>query len=233
MENVLPHSSLEQLAPNLWILEGTLPHGIPLPRNMVIFRTQEGKLWVHSPVAVDDKTKKEIDALGEVAWIVVPNDMHRLDAPTWKESYQQARVICPKAARKKVAKKVSVDGISEEEFIKGEIKAYPMVGATRDELSYEVELEEGRALVVNDLLVNVEKLPGILGKVFKLMGRIGRFRVPTPQTFLFLHQKKLFKAWLEKMAKRNYSIVTVSHGKPITKDVSGWFMRAATGLAQH
>lgn len=197
---------------------------------MVIYRTREGKLWVHSPVAVDETTKSEIDALGTVAWIVVPNDMHRMDAPIWKENYPNARIICPESAVKKVSKKVPVDGTAEEEFAHGEIISRQMAGATRAELSYELELEKGKGLVINDLLVNVEKLPGFFGRLLKFLGRIGRFRVPAPQTFLFLHQKELFRLWLETMAKRNFSLVTVSHGKPITQDVSGWFLQAATKL---
>lgn len=230
MKNVQNHSPLKPLADNLWLVEGTLPHGVPLPRNMIIFRTKSGKLWVHSPVAVDDKTKKEIDELGMVKWIVVPNGMHRLDAPVWKESYPHALVVCPKAALDKVLEKVNVNVVCEEEFSGGEITAIPMAGAKRTELAYELKLRSGKALVINDLIVNVPKLPGVLGKLMKISGRLGNFRVPTPQRFLFLFHRRLYKRWLRLMAEKGFTVVTVSHGQAIKKDVSSWLLRAAESL---
>lgn len=227
MENLLPHSGLKSLAENLWILEGSLPHDVPLPRSMVIFRNQNKDLWVHSPVAVDELTKKRIDQLGNVKWIVVPNEMHRLDAPEWKKSYPRAKVVCPRADRAKVSEKVPVGGVAEEEFSEGPIRALPMPGAKRNELAYELDLGGKSALVVNDLLVNVPGLPGILGKLLKLTGRIGRFRVPFPQKILFLTDRRLFRNWLETMAKKNFTILTVSHGSPVTKDVSLRLQEAA------
>lgn len=230
MEQELRHSGLEKLKDDLWLIEGSLPHHIPLPRNMIIFRTPEHKLWIHSPVAVDDKTQKEIEALGKVTWIVVPNEMHRMDAGIWKKNYPEAKVLCPKAALKKVRQKVEVDELCEDEFSQGKILAHPMPGVKRTELAYELDLEDGRALVVNDLLVNIENLPGLIGKLFKLTGRLGRLRVPTPQRFLFLYQRNLFQKWLQKMASRKISIVTVSHGRPVMSDVSLWLSSAAQDL---
>jgi len=230
MENIYPHSSLQLLAENLWQIEGSLPHGVPLPRNMIIFRTKSGKLWIHSPVAVDESTKKEIDELGEVHWIVVPNDMHRMDAPTWKKAYPKALVLCPRAAMEKVLEKVTVNVACEEEFNSGEILAHTMAGAKRTELAYELRLKSGKALVINDLIVNVPALPGVLGKILKFTGRIGSFRVPTPQRFLFLFQRRLYKRWLRLMAHKGFTVVTVSHGKPVKKNVSSWLMHAANSL---
>lgn len=230
MDQVLPHSPLQKLSNDLWIIEGTLPHKNPLPRNMLIFRTQDEELWIHSPIAVNDKTIEEIKALGIPKWIVVPNDMHRLDANTWKETFPEARVVCPRAARSKVEKKVKVDDACEDVFKEVPVLAHSMTGAKRLELAYELKLKEGKALVVNDLIVNVDHLPGFFGKIFKLMGRIGRFRVPKPQQFIYLYQKKLFKEWLQKMSEREFSIITLSHGKPIMNNISQWLNSAAENL---
>lgn len=228
MDQVLPHSSLEQLSDDLWILEGTLPHNNPLPRNMVIFREPNGRLWIHSPIAVDLKTQKEIEALGKPEWIVVPNDMHRMDAGTWKDTYPKAKVVCPKASREKVEEEVRVDGICEEEFLTGPVTAHAMAGVSRTELSYELRLKKGKALVINDLLVNVEQLPGLFGKVLNFMGRVGKFRIPTPQKIIFMYQRKLFKAWLERMAEKDFTVVTVSHGQAVRENVPQWLRSAAS-----
>ena len=230
MEQVLPHSKLKKLSDDLWMVEGTLPHNNPLPRNMVIFRTPERNLWIHSPVAVDNQTQKEIEALGYPKWIVVPNEMHRLDAGKWKTAFWYAQVVCPKAAKAKVEDKIKVDAVCEDLFKKSPITALPMAGVSRNELAYELELKSGKALIVNDLLVNIENLPGFMGKAIKFFGRIGRFRVPKPQRLLFLYHRKMFKSWLQKMANKDFTIVTVSHGDPVTSDVSLWLRSAAEDL---
>jgi hypothetical protein len=183
--------------------------------------------------ALDTKTQKEIEALGKPEWIVVPNDMHRMDVGTWKATYPTAKVVCPKAARSKVEEEVIVDGLCEDVFKDGPIIAHAMAGVSRTELSYELKLKNGKALIVNDLIVNIDDLPGMLGKVLEFMGRLGRFRVPTPQKILFLYEQKLFKIWLEKMAQKNFSIVTVSHGRPITENISLWLRSAALNFKSH
>ena len=231
MKNILPHSPLKKLADDLWIVEGTLPYGNPLPRNMIIFRTAERKLWIHSPVALNENTLTEVKNLGEISWIVVPNGMHRMDAETWKDEFPEAKVVCPRAAREKVEDKVQVDTSCEEEFIDGCILAMAVAGSTRNELAYELKLKDGRkALIMNDLIVNIGSLPGFLGKIFKVTGRIGKFRVPKPQEFLFLFNKVLFKNWLKRMSAKGYSIVAISHGKPATRNVTQYLITAANRM---
>lgn len=227
---ILPHGKLEQLADDLWILEGSLPHKIPLPRTMTIFRYPDGRLWIHSPVAARPETEEEIEALGTPTWVIVPNGMHRMDVGHYKLRWPNVRVICPSEAREAVEKKVPVDNVSEKEFRGDPVRALPMAGVKREELAYEIELASGKALVVTDLIVNVDRLPGLVGKFFELTGRIGRFRVPEPQKYIFLYGRKIFKSWLSLMAKKNFSIITLAHGRPVTGDASQWLRKAAESL---
>lgn len=53
-------------------------------------------LWVHSPVALDEGLKQEIDSLGKVAHIVSPNFEHCKYAQDWIEAYPNATsYACP------------------------------------------------------------------------------------------------------------------------------------------
>lgn len=226
---LLPAGKLEQLKSDLWILKGSLPHG-PMPRTMTVFRYPDGRLWIHSPIAVPSEIENELDSLGDVFWIVVPNSMHRLDVGHYKLRWPLARVVCPKEARAAVEKVAPVDATSEEEFEDDFVKAVAMSGVKRSELAYELTLEDGTALVVNDLLVNTGELPGFFGWLLKVTGRTGIFRVPAPQRLLFLYSRQLYKDWLLAMAKRNFSVITLSHGQSVVGETAAWLTRAANSL---
>lgn len=228
MKTELKHGDFKQLADNLWILDGELPHHMPLPRTMTVYRLKSGDLWIHSAIAIDDRRQKQLESFGTPKFLVVPSTMHRLDAPIYKQTYPSIRVLCPEAARAKVEDKVSVDASCESEFRGPEIKAITMPGAKPKELAYELEVANGKALVFNDLLVNVEHTHGLLGRFMKLIGRIGRFRSPPSNKLLLIDDRARFHQWLDDQAQRqDIKIVTVAHGDPVTTDIPHRFAAAA------
>jgi hypothetical protein len=230
-KKILPHSLLKELAPNLWILEGKLPHS-SLPRTMTILRLEDHSLVIHSAIAVEDSVLKDISALGNPTHLIVPNSMHRLDAAFYKEKFPQIRVVCPAAAVEKVSKEVVVDGTCEEEFQGNKLQAMFIPGIKNIELAYEFALPEGKsAIVLNDIIVNVKKLRGVSGWLLDKMGRIGRFRTPPVQKLLFIDDKEALKEWYEKLAQRkNIGVVTLAHGEPVTENISYLFHHAAQAL---
>ena len=58
---------------------------------MAVVKLKNGELWVHSPIDLDEETKKEIDALGEVKHIVSPNYEHLKYAKMGSERIQTQR----------------------------------------------------------------------------------------------------------------------------------------------
>jgi FAD/FMN-containing dehydrogenase len=88
---VLPHGPIERLTENLWRVEGTLEN-MALKRVMTIARGTDGKLVVHSAIALNNDSMRAIDAFGDVAAIIVPNGYHRLDALVFAQRYPHAKV---------------------------------------------------------------------------------------------------------------------------------------------
>jgi hypothetical protein len=219
-DGVLPHGEIEQLAPNLWIVSGTLK-GMPLKRNMVVWRQADGTLVLHSVVALNDDGMKKLEALGKPVVMIVPNQGHRTDAARYKARFPGIVVVAPSGARKKVEEIVAVEKLSEE--------ALPPLGVTvhkpggfEHELIYEVKLEGGGvALVFNDILGHAEALPGVQGKVFGLLGVPGGgVGLPRIVRFFFLKDKKAYREWLTKAADeiKDIRVITVSHGPPVKGD---------------
>jgi hypothetical protein len=63
---------------------------------MGIVKMRDGSLWIHSPIELDDATRREVDALGPVKFVVSPNYEHVKYASQWKEAYPNATLYgCP------------------------------------------------------------------------------------------------------------------------------------------
>ncbi len=217
-EQALPHGDFKPLDENLWTLEGSLPFHMPLPRTMTVFRLSNGGLWIHSAIALNAEGRRKLESFGAPKILVVPSTMHRLDAPVYKRLYPSIRVVAPEAAIKRVEEKVSVDASCENEFQGSEVIVHRMPGAKPIELAYEVPLARGgKALVINDVLVNVQQMPGLFGAVLKLVGRAGKFRSPPSNKLILLDDRRKFAAWLGQQSHRHdIKVITVAHGEAVT-----------------
>lgn len=107
-------TSLQELSPGgIWIGERTLWFsGVRLRSRMTVVRLADGRLWVHSASEPTPELCAELDRLGEVRWVVVPNRYHHLHAAAMKAHYTAAQVIGPASAtsrNKTVAPDVAID----------------------------------------------------------------------------------------------------------------------------
>ncbi|MDP2306224.1 MAG: hypothetical protein Q8P18_09385 [Pseudomonadota bacterium] len=224
--HVQPHGPLTQLAPRIWQVTGTANLG--LPRNMTIWRMEEGGLWIHSAVACDDATMAQIEALGPPTVLVVPNGFHRLDAAVWKARYPALFVVCPEDSRKKVEQVVKVDGL-DTEVLGVNVHAPP--GLKHTEHVYELDVGAGQALVVCDALFNLPHLPGFGGVVLRLAGSTGAFGMTRVGRFVLLEDAKAYRGWLQEMAEHSeLAMVAVAHGEAVLADAARKLKEAAARL---
>ena len=148
--------------------------------------------------------------------MVVPNRFHRLDAMFYKERYPTIQVVCPSVARERVEEIVPVDGDAEEVLPNLGIRCHVPRGTKSFELTYELDLSPGSALVFTDVLFNLEHLPTLTGWILCLLGSTGFFGTTRIWRFLFLKDKEAFKQWLLEAAEtRNLRLICVGHGSPI------------------
>src|SRR5262245_29695501 len=102
---VLPHEKLTTLDDNLMSVVGhiKMPAG-DLPRRMTVVRLRDRRLVIFSAIALDEDEMDELENFGTPAFLIVPNDHHRLDAKVWKDRYPDIKVLTAEGAREKVAK---------------------------------------------------------------------------------------------------------------------------------
>ena len=211
---VLPHGPIERLADNLWSVTGKL-RGMSLERVMAVARRSDGRLVIHSAIAMDEDRMRELEALGEPAFLVVPSRAHRLDAPAYKRRYPSIRVFAPKGARKAVADRVPVDG-TYEDFPADDAVSFTMLhGFKQQEGVMIVRSPDGTTLVFNDAVFNMDRKRDPLGfLVTSLLGSAPGPRVSRLVKLVYVDDRAAFRRDLEGFAETKDLVrVMVAHEK--------------------
>jgi hypothetical protein len=210
------HGPIEKLSPRVWRVQADVP-GTPLQRVMTVARRGDGKLVVHSAIAMGESEMKELDAWGPVGFIVVPNGFHRIDAPRYAARYPDAQVLAPAGSRAKADEVVKTHGSTDElpaddhvSFIAGE-------GVAAREAVMLVKDEDGATLVFTDMVFNMPHQPGLSGFVLRhVAGSSGGPRVSNVARLLLVKDKKALAAQLRELADTpNLRRVIVGHHETI------------------
>jgi hypothetical protein len=197
---------------------------------MSLARLNDGRVIVHSAIALEEELMKQIEAWGRPSVLLIPGAAHRLDAAVYKRRYPEMKVVCPAGARKKVEEVVPVDATSLEG---DETVRYRTFAGTLDRDGFlEVCSGESVSLVINDMVMNNPRLPGISGLVLHLMGFTGKRPKLAPLAKLILvKDKKALKADLEELSKRpNLKRAILSHGPMLMGDVGAQLGEVAARL---
>jgi Beta-lactamase len=229
---VLPHGALEQLDDRLMTVSGNIHMPlVDFPRRMTVARLDGGRLVVFSAIALDEPEMSRLEAFGTPAYLVVPNERHRMDIKIWKDRYPAMQVIAPPGARKEVAEIVPVDA-TEADFGDPHVRLLTVPGMAERELALEVRTPQGTTLVINEFVFNVGDLPGVSGLFAKAMGITGpEPKIPALTRLASVKDKGALSRQLRSWASlAGLKRILVSHGSEITKDPSGTLLRLADSL---
>lgn len=164
---------LQSIATDIWVHDGEirLPLG-HMPARATLFRAGDGGLVLHSPLALDDETAREIARLGEVRAIVAPSAFHHMFLRAASERFPSARLYGPASLAPKLG------GLAFQPLpASGHVDAFGP-----DVLVRKVEgapsLDEhvfyhrpSRTLVVTDLLFNLHRCRSTALKLVFMLGR--------------------------------------------------------------
>jgi hypothetical protein len=230
---VLPHGKLSHLDDNLLSVAGNLH--MPLgdyPRRMTIARLHDSRLVIYSAIALDEGEMQAVEAFGKPAYLIVPGDLHRMDAKIWKDRYAHMTVLAPAGIRKRVEEVVPVDRTTAD-FDDPRVRFVTVPGTEEHEAALVVETTSGTTLVVNDLIWNLEDRPGFGGWLLGALGFTGSEpRIPPIVEFKAVKDKNALRTQLEAWARiDNLNRIIVSHGDIVTRDPSGVLVHLAKDLA--
>ena len=214
---VLPHGKLSKIDEGILTVTG--PIRMPLgsfPRRMTVVRLSDSRLVVWSAIALDEKEMTALEALGRPAFLIVPNDHHRLDAGAWKERYPQLQVVAPEGSRAKVEKVVPVDTTAPD-FGDPDVQFVIVPGTREREAALIVRRPNDTTLVLNDLVGNIRDASGISGWLLGLAGFAGESaRIPRVVKLNLVKDTNALRARLVQWAEMaSLKRIVVSHGEPI------------------
>jgi hypothetical protein len=231
---VLPHDKLTRLADNVMSVTGRIqmpPMG-EVERRMTVVRLVDGRLVIWSAIALDEAGMRELETFGRPTYLIVPGDLHRLDARAWKDRYPGLVVIAPAAARAKVEEVVPVDA-TDVNFGDATVRYMTVPGTGEREAALLVEGASGTTLVINDLIFDLADRPGFSGWLFKAIGMTGdHAHIPPLVRMRKVVDREALAAALTQWAHLpRLERVIISHGAIVGKDAGGVLSRVAKEIA--
>lgn len=228
---VLEHTTIEKLTNNIWTVDGEVPR-MSLRRRMTLIRLNDGKLIIHSPIALDDKEMNEVIQWGEISFIIIPNHWHRLDSKVYKKRFPEAKIVCPRGSKKKVEEVVPVD-LTYDTFPQfEEISLIHIDGLKEAEGILEVTSEKGEVLIFNDLIFNIPHQTGIGGFFFRILGSTGGPKVTRIMKLFVVKDKKAVRNHLLGLIEKHKNIrfIIPGHGAIIDQKCNQVMKNIATAL---
>lgn len=230
---VLPHGRLTRLDDNILTVTGLLKMPVgEVERRMTAVRLRDGGMVVFSVIALDEPEMAALEAFGTPTFMVVPNEIHRMDAKVWKQRYPSITVVAPAGAHEEVSEIVPVDA-TDIDFGDPAVRFVTVPGTAEREAALIIENDAGTTLVLNDLIFNLANRPGFGGWLLKLAGVTGTEpHVPAMIKMLQVKDEKALQEQLERWAALpNLRRIVVSHGNIISREPSPLLLRIAHELA--
>jgi hypothetical protein len=229
---VLPHDPIEKLTENVWRVEGALPH-FSMRRVMTVARMNDGRLVIHSAIALDEASMRAIEAWGTPAFLLVPHSRHRLDAPRFKARYPAIQVLATRGVVEKAREVVKVDG-TYEDFPEDDAVRLEMLRGVKDsEGAMIVRSADGVTVVLNEVVFDMRPRPDLLGRVMQRALRLGPGPRVTPVVKIELvRSAAALRVDLERLAATpGLKRLIVSHEKLSTgPDAAAALRKAASYL---
>jgi hypothetical protein len=198
--DVLPHDPIQKLSDNLWRVEGELPH-FGMRRVMTIARLPDGRLVIHSAMALDADSMREIEAWGTPAYLLIPHVRHRMDAPKYKERYPALVVLAPQPVQARAREVVPVDGTYEDFPASDTVSLRILRGVKDAEGVVLVKSADGVTVVLNEVVFDIAPRRSLLANLAMLAFRMGPGPRVTPVVKLELvRDRQALRADLEALA---------------------------------
>ena len=207
-------SELVWHAEGVWTVEA--PHhflGLHLGTRMTVVRLPDGSLWLHSVVAIDDLLADEVQALGPVRHIVMPDLFHHVYVAEAIQRWPGARVHAPRAMRRKRPElRIDADlGATADPDWCGVLLPVHIEGSMLDETVF--LHQPTRTLISSDLIENFDTSPHLLTRLYLqaagLHGRVGWSRF-----FRLLYRDRAAaRRSLDRLLALDFDRVILAHGR--------------------
>lgn len=223
----------EYVKDQIWILEYPIRFAaMDLWARMTIVKLENDELIIHDPCKIDDDIKKEIDALGEVKFIIAPGTYHHLFVTEFQNKYPNSETfICPGSERKR--QDIPFDwilgpkpdprweGVLEQVLVQGTKFIWEMAFFHKP----------SKTLILVDLLENIgdsysHKAGLLLQFWWKMVLNMWNNPKAAPEYQMGWGNKSLVKITLDKILSWNAERLILAHGENIETNVNETLVKA-------
>jgi hypothetical protein len=186
-----------------------------LKRVMTIVRLDDGRLVIHNAIALDNDAMRQIEGWGTPSFMIVPNGIHRLDAPAYKRRYPALEIYAPSGSRTRVEEVVEVTGTYQDFPDNPTVRLEPLPGVADAEGVMIVKSEDGVSIVLSDAVFNMDRKRDVLGFLFTtLLGSAPGPRVSRLAKMALIKDRPALRSSLETLADTPDLVrVIVAHEK--------------------
>ncbi|MBY4678978.1 DUF4336 domain-containing protein [Marinobacterium arenosum] len=227
---------MNRVGENIWTFDGgTVPFfSLPYSTRMTVVRLASGALWVHSPIKLDDALKVQVDALGEVKYLIAPNSLHHLFVDAWQQSYPDAQTFGTAGVQKK-RQDLKFDGLltSADDYPwNDEIGQLLFTGSPAMEECVFFH-RPTRTLIVTDLVENFapqafKQWQRVIAKAVGVLAPNGK--MPLDWRLSFMFGKTAARAHLETILAWQPARIIMAHGLIVEEDAVGFLRRSFSWL---
>lgn len=221
----------------IWIADGpSVPfYGINFPTRMTVVRVK-GRLWVHSPIALDEGLLQEMAALGPIGWLIAPNPIHYVSVHHWHKRFPEVPVLAAPGVKERAAKYgvpfppheiLTDDAPDGSEGYASDIRQRLVKG---HRFLHEVVFfhEGSKTLILTDLIENFEaekvgKMKAFLMRITGILDPDGKAPADMRSSF---KSKKAARAVMREVISWAPEQVILSHGRWYDKNGTAELKRA-------
>ncbi len=205
---------------------------MPLKRVMTVMRLTDGRLVIHSCIALGEPEMAQLEAWGRPSYLLVPSPYHRIDAGRFKARYPNLAVLCPEGATRRVSKVVVVDGSYGDFPSNEDIVVAHLDGVKNREGVVQVNGDSGTTLIFNDIMLNVQRQKGFWWTAYALAGSTGGPKVSRISKIMLVADRSVLRDHFERLANLPELVSLVpGHGPTINVDPRGVLRNMAANLA--
>jgi hypothetical protein len=212
---------LQAFAEGVWIADAPQKFlGWQLGTRMTVLKLGDGSLLVHSPVALDDTLKSEIEALGRVAHIVAPNLYHHLHAGNAAKAFPAAKLHGPAGLIKK-RPDLDFGAVLGEQSEPGWPDALESLEIRGSLLGETVFFHRPSGTLVSaDLIENFSRADDWWTRLYLeaggIYGKVGLSRMLR----LAYRDRKQARRSIDRILDWDFNRIILAHGDPIVSDAS-------------
>ena len=208
---------MRKIDTNIWVHETEFKlFAAEFGNRMTVLLLKDGTLLLHSPVKIEAELVKEVMKIGNVSYIVTPNNFHGLFAEDWASQFPDAIHYTAKEDDLKKGKDRALSEltsvVSEEEIKLIKIEGAPKVN------EYAIFHKSSGTLILTDMAFNIGSGAPLWTKIFfKLNGAYNSFG-PTRLMKSMITNPVALCVSMSEILTFDFHRVIVSHGRILDID---------------